>query len=293
MIVTAKNCWRKAQKDHRKYFDDAVKAAREKNKVALTDHIYDFLIRNHDLIRDGNEGDFRKLQLEFNAIYLPIPAISKKIIDSALTQVFDYSAFSRKCRVRWCAYKLCATLDIETCPYCNLSTEITIIKDKDGKIRPAIDHFFDKVRYPLFAISLGNLIPSCHHCNSTFKGTKDFYAEPHLNPQYDVESISFSLDVDPIDARIDLSKLDNANIQIIYDKTVKKGLNTVSTFEIYAQYQARIAEIREIVKNMVNYSTSGINNPTNRDWVMRNITSTNYRNRILGKLFLDLESEYI
>jgi hypothetical protein len=293
MIVTAKNCWSRAHKKHKEYFDKAVEAAREKNKVTLTAPIYDFLVKNHDLIRDGNETDFRNLQLEFNAICLPIPAISKKAIDTALCQIFDYSAFSRKCRVRWCAYKLCATLDIETCPYCNLSAEITIIKDSDGKIRPAIDHFFDKARYPLFAISLGNFIPSCHHCNSTFKGTKDFYAEPHLNPQYDIESIKFSLDIDPIDARIDISKLDNANIRVIYDKMAQKELNTVSTFEISDQYQARIIEIREIVKNMVNYSTSGIKNPINRDWVMRNITKTNYRNRILGKMFLDFESEYI
>lgn len=293
MILSAKKCWGKAQKTHKDYFDKVVNAERKKNKTKLTAPIYDFLIKNHDLIRDGNETDFRDLQLEFNAIYLSIPSINKNGIYEALCQIFNYSSFSRKCKTRWCAYKLCALLDIETCPYCNLSSEITIIKDSDGKIRPAIDHFFDKARYPLFAISLGNFIPSCHHCNSTFKGAKDFYAEPHLHPQFDLECIRFSLDIDPIDARLDISALDKANVRLIYDKMVQKEVNAISTFEIEARYQARIVEIREVVRNMVNYSTSGINNPINRDWVMRNITKTNYRNRVFGKMFLDLESEYI
>jgi len=293
MIITAKNCWSVARQSHNDYFDKVVDAARERNKLNLTTSIYDFLVKNHDSIRDGNESDFRNLQSIFDAIYLSIPAAHKSVIDVALSEIFDYSAFSRKCKVRWCAYKLCAMLDIETCPYCNLCNEITIIRDDDGKIRPAIDHFFDKARYPLFAISLGNLIPSCHHCNSTFKGATDFYAQPHLNPQYDSEKIRFSLDIDAIDARFDLRKIDTANVQIMHDKMSIKEVNTVATFHISHQYQARIGEIRDIVRNMINYSTSGNFSATSRSWVLRNITNNNYRDRIMGKMFLDLESEYI
>lgn len=293
MIITAKDCWAGAKKLHDAYFDKNVVSLRNKYKADLTAEIYDFLLKNHNLIRDGQESDFRNLEAQYQAIYAPIPDVEKKKIDLAVRKIFDYSTFSKKCKVRWCAYKLCNQSNIKTCPYCNLSTEITIIEDKDGKIRPAIDHFLDKARYPIFAISLGNFIPSCHHCNSTFKGSKDFFSILHLNPLTDIESIKISLDVDEIDARIDIRSLDKANIKLIYDKTVLQAVNSVNTFKIEAQYQARIAEIREVAMNIVNYSTAGQNDAMQLGWVLRNVTTANYRDRIFGKMILDLSSVYL
>jgi len=293
MILTAKDCWAAGRKSHNTYFDETVSTLRKKFQTDLTQAVYDFLVQNHATIRDGNESDFRKLQRAYINIYNSLSDIEKLKVGAAICKIFDYGAFSRKCKKRWCAYKLCASSNIMTCPYCNLSQEVTIIIGSDGKIRPALDHFFDKARYPLFAISLGNLIPSCHHCNSTFKGAKDFLVSPHLNPICDNESIKFSLDVDAIDARIDIRKLDNANVKLIYNKKSTKEINSVETFQILQQYQARASEIRQIVKNMVTYSSSGKSDPLQREWVLRNITPGNYRNRIYGKLFLDFSADYM
>lgn len=293
MIVSATNCWDKGKVDHRKYFDRTVRELRDKSRAQLSPEIYDFLVHNHDLIRDGVEADFRILHSRLTALLAAKSQPDREKIDSAIRVIFNYNRFANKCKVRWCAYKLCATLDIKTCPYCNLSNEVTIIAAKAGRERPAIDHFFDKAHYPLFAISVGNFIPSCHHCNSTYKGTMDFFAANHLNPLVDVESIQLSLDIDQIDARMDVRKLEKANIAVVYDNTNTKQFNSVATFGILARYQARIEEIRTIAENMTNYSTSGVIDPLQLKWVLRNVTRANYRNQIFGKLILDFSSKYI
>lgn len=67
--------------------------------------------------------------------------------------------------------KLINAIGLNTCPYCNRAYIYTI---KKGKINPQLDHFYPKALYPLFAVSLYNLIPSCSVCNSAgAKGSKD------------------------------------------------------------------------------------------------------------------------
>jgi hypothetical protein len=55
-----------------------------------------------------------------------------------------------------------------------------------------LDHFIPKNKYPYFALSLFNLIPSCYSCNSKFKGAMiftDFNSLKYLSPS----SNSFTL----------------------------------------------------------------------------------------------------
>lgn len=70
-------------------------------------------------------------------------------------------------------HELLASLNIKTCPYCNRQY-ITNWKgnDKKNKSTADLDHFYQKVKFPLFALSLFNFVPSCQICNSRMKGTK-------------------------------------------------------------------------------------------------------------------------
>jgi hypothetical protein len=49
----------------------------------------------------------------------------------------------------------------------------------------SLDHFYDKDTYPFLAISIFNLVPCCHICNSKFKHTKNFYNLEDLHPYED------------------------------------------------------------------------------------------------------------
>lgn len=55
-------------------------------------------------------------------------------------------------------------MDIKVCPYCNCQYTPTI--DKGNKhIRPQLDHYKCKSKYPYYAVTLMNLVPSCPSCN--------------------------------------------------------------------------------------------------------------------------------
>jgi len=84
------------------------------------------------------------------------------------------------------AYILCEMLDINICPYCNKNAIVTIADiENDVFTRPTLDHFLDKATYPFFALSLYNLIPSCHICNSHIKGSIPFDIDTHIHPYFD------------------------------------------------------------------------------------------------------------
>lgn len=54
-------------------------------------------------------------------------------------------------------------IKIDTCPYCNRNYIYTTSKNKE--IKPEIDHFYPKSKYPILGLSYFNLIPSCKSCN--------------------------------------------------------------------------------------------------------------------------------
>lgn len=93
-----------------------------------------------------------------------------------LGEIFDYSKFIYK-GVGWNAYKLVGSYSLRICPYCHLH-HVNYHSQKAGypkklELRPPLDHFLPKSIYPYLAVSLYNLVPSCHQCNSSIKGDED------------------------------------------------------------------------------------------------------------------------
>lgn len=75
------------------------------------------------------------------------------------------------------AYELVKLLGVQTCPYCNRNT-IYNIKNKT-KRTSELDHYYPKNKYPFFAISFYNLIPSCKVCNKIKLDNDD---KKYINP---------------------------------------------------------------------------------------------------------------
>lgn len=57
----------------------------------------------------------------------------------------------------------------DKCPFCGLNDLLGAYHSK----REAYDHYLPKALYPFNAINFHNLVPACHHCNSSYKGSKD------------------------------------------------------------------------------------------------------------------------
>lgn len=153
------------------------------SKYTLQDFLIGDKVKLMDILNDYQNLSRRK-QKEFKEKFKPyfINQYEQKL---AVTPKKEENIYIYK-GVRYNAYTLCEALNINVCPYCNKNYIVTIA-DADNNIftRPTLDHFLDKATYPFFALSLYNLIPSCHICNSHIKGPKPFEMNTHIHPYFD------------------------------------------------------------------------------------------------------------
>ena len=121
-------------------------------------------------------------------------------ISNNLKEVF-YNAFisNMYSTKKFDGLKFVKTIGLQTCPYCNRAY-IQSVK-RNGVVRPEIDHFFPKDKYPYLGLSFYNLIPSCSVCNgTTTKGNRDSYHEKLISP-YEIsdDNFKFSFDIESTD----------------------------------------------------------------------------------------------
>lgn len=62
-----------------------------------------------------------------------------------------------------------STNKVGKCPFCGINDLLGVYHSK----REAYDHYLPKVLYPFNSINFRNLVPACHHCNSSYKTSKD------------------------------------------------------------------------------------------------------------------------
>lgn len=182
------------------------------------------------------------------------------IAKNMCSMIFDYEAFSKEENETWgYGAQYAHKLNLNVCPYCNRNfiTTVTNNDTEEKVIGPTFDHFLPKHKYPLFNISIFNLIPSCTICNSNLKHKVEFDNEFFLYPfqdefgndlffdfifkEFDINNIT-----SPLNYHIFLSPQ-----QIIPEKKRKKlfgdkvsakrgSLNIFKTEEIYRKSHADI-----------------------------------------------------
>jgi hypothetical protein len=57
----------------------------------------------------------------------------------------------------------------DKCPFCGINDLLGEYHSK----REAYDHYLPKALYPFNSMNFRNLVPACHHCNSSYKTSKD------------------------------------------------------------------------------------------------------------------------
>lgn len=144
---------------------------------------------------------------------------------------------------------------LKVCPYCG-STSIAVCYKKDGTvIKPPIDHFLPKGKYPFLAMNFFNLIPVCTTCNNApAKGTMDPLAEDgktlFLQHPYIFDDSMFAFDLeyngegefnsDNFSVAIDYK--DNAHLSIGYN-------HILAVEDKYRRDKARVKELWHRVKS--------------------------------------------
>lgn len=120
-------------------------------------------------------------------------SIEKDIIKKheEIKNVFDYKIIQKE------VYEIARLLDINACVYCNRQYILTISDGEKKIARPSFDHYLPQSKYPFFAVSLYNLIPSCQICNERLKLDKELpkRCNPYLNKEDNIQfKFSFNLD---------------------------------------------------------------------------------------------------
>lgn len=198
MIVAMHDLWDDARILHGKYITTLAKRAldREGDDALRSTVLRMLLEQGAQTLATGSPAELRDV-IAMVRRELKGKQAEKSVFLAESKSLFDYKTFTDKGRADWDAYALCRMSRYKTCPYCQQSYAFTIVRTSDGKsFRPTLDHFYDKKSYPYLALSLYNLVPSCHICNSSLKGTGDFLKRQHLHPFEDEELIGFNFDLD-------------------------------------------------------------------------------------------------
>ncbi|WP_129691313.1 hypothetical protein [Gottfriedia acidiceleris] len=251
---------------------------------------------------------------KYNKFIVPTPA---QIFSARVEYSFHYNSFVNvEDPKSWGAKYLAEKLGVNVCPYCNRNFTHThrphsTIK---GATRPEFDHFYSQDEFPFFALSFFNLVPSCHVCNSNFKGSQKF--DLHLNP-YDRgfdDDIMFTL---KIRKRKDKKYLENwynnpeyFNIDFKVNSLadpdfIERAKNNIKSFQLRELYKNHKDFAMEVIIKAKIYDEDKINSMVtefpnlfpNRESVIRLITG-NYSmynelgKRTLSKLIHDIAQEY-
>jgi len=153
-------------------------------------------------------------------------------------------------RKEW-ANKLVTLTNINVCPYCNRNF---IMNFKHTQTTVELDHFFPKSEYPYLAISLYNLIPSCHTCNHK-KGSNKLKIYPYKESINDYIKFSFTISRLPF-------HVNNIDLLMIKKKNTRKNRKKINNYEnvlnISALYDNHKDVVLDLLQKRVIYSDSYI-----------------------------------
>jgi hypothetical protein len=301
VLINIKDIWNlETQQSHKKYVESVLsKSPPSKNPILMR-----LLIFHSHNIALASPLELRKIITDVKGWENDF---GTKIFDDFILQckgLFDYGRFSSKSTKDWSAYALCKSSKYRLCPYCQQALAVTIYRDRDAKaIRPTLDHFYAKHVYPYLALSLFNLIPSCHTCNSSLKGQIDFYLRPHLHPYEDAEVVRYTFD---IHSYLERRRLGGASTQPTIkilslrrkEDLYKQTKRFINTFLVRERLSLNEAEISRFVDLLMTYSNARIEEINNKifgnssfqlsEESALNFSSADYKNEWMGRLKRDL-----
>lgn len=166
---------------------------KKRSKIKILQREIKFLtsINNEQKLKEILSNNPTKLRDLIEEFELKTPTIRTKEsnLNRVLYNVFVSNGYEHK---KFDGLKFVNDIGLQTCPYCNRSYIQSV--SKNGVVRPQIDHFYPKSKYPYLGLSFYNLIPSCSICNgTTAKGERDSY-EDNLKSPYEIKNDDFQFD---------------------------------------------------------------------------------------------------
>lgn len=137
---------------------NAIKFRNRKEK----DVINDIISSLHDILI-ASPSKLQNYAVHYRAMLRKVVPKRQGKVRGRILSAFNYEKY-RKSVLVW----LAKTLNVKTCPYCNMHYTLYAEEGPTAKerlTRLQFDHFIDKSSYPMLSMSFFNLIPSCAVCN--------------------------------------------------------------------------------------------------------------------------------
>lgn len=140
-------------------------------------------------------------------------------------------------------------LNLDTCCYCNRNYTYRIAKDL--KIKPEIDHFYPKSKYPFLGLSFYNLIPSCQTCNGFGAKEEHDPREKGMISPYLLKHDQFKFTYTPLLSDV-LSTIEGSGkIRISLAEKIDGNTEIFRLSELYEKHEDHVLEL--IIKSQINY----------------------------------------
>lgn len=174
-------------------------------------------------------------------------------VNNIISQYMNADILSKEIR-----FALMEKMGVRVCPYCNQQYIYAIrFGGKDGRYLGDLDHVMPKKAYPLFALSLWNLIPACKSCNQLFKRDQQTEILSPIEAGFDEDCV-FKIQYRSISAMKGASQEFDVKWEIRdgNDKSEKKQkiANNIDVFKLNELYEGHKGEIQLILWKKAIYS---------------------------------------
>lgn len=185
-------------------------------------------------------------------------------------------------------------LGVSVCPYCNRN----YINSNKTTTNCQFDHFINKSKYPILAVSFYNLVPVCPSCNH-IKSDVDFSYSPYDNQVTTDEMLTFTYEINGTNYLSDSSQLEIV-LRTGKSKQLKKNIEVLGLKDLY---QIHSDNVQEIIKKKEIYISEYIDQLSNKfeifdskEEIERLITGAytspdDYGKRPLSKMITDISKE--
>lgn len=234
------------------------------------------------------------------------PRINEERRKDLQNYVFRYDVFSKQDQI----HRFVRLLGVDICPYCNRIYITTAERgEKSSPIRPELDHYRCKSKYPFLAVSILNLIPSCSFCNHAKHEKEDpilypykdeigsdlyFQTKPRNGITYLTGAKASTEDFDLTLCCRDYTDKD------LHDRA-NRSIDQLRLSALYSSHKGYVSDLiaqryiftDEMIKEICNLSDSLILTPdeVRRMLLLKDISQENWGNRPLTKLAHDISEE--
>lgn len=190
-------------------------------------------------------GMIASLKRAYPDFFIPNTDSNKILFNLFLTSCYeDLKVFDKHTFIK--------SIALDTCCYCNRNYIYYIAEKKS--IKPEIDHFYPKDKYPLFGISFYNLIPSCKTCNGFgAKEQKDPIRYQIIHP-YLIDDDDFHFNYEIKTGKVVNSLADKESIELKMIKHIPGNVEVFKLKDLYDQHKDHVVEL--IMKSKVRYAES-------------------------------------